>query len=199
MRKVDFDLVSIFEGRGAEEGEFATGSEGDPDSYILVPRSMWIVGPGDENMVQCQLTGFLPVSQKVMEITFMKGKDNARDHSRRIMMKWLPIRTIPIPIESRPDTFLFAFGILAQSINHHFKRWRPLRIFGDQMSPLVPADPFGSGFVFFLEGAHFFHEFVVQVPVGFGTEKFWDHNHCWVFDVVRIYVGVIFCRVKMFF
>ena len=84
-------------------------------------------------------------------------------------MKRFPITTIPIPIKPRSNTLLLNLKIFTKSINHLFKRGTTLRILGYQVSPLVPADPFG-GRVGFLKGGHFFDQGVVEGPVGFCAE-----------------------------
>ena len=91
-------------------------------------------------------------------------------YSRRIMMKRLPIRTIPIPIKPRPHTLSPNTKILTQLVNHHFKRLRSLRLFTNQMCPLMPTLPFGPFDILCLKCTHFGDEFVVDVPIGFGAE-----------------------------
>jgi len=60
----------------------------------------------------------------------------------RIVMEWFPVGTIPIPIESRPNTLLLNLEVLAQSIDHPFERGRSLRVLAYEVGALVPRYPF---------------------------------------------------------
>jgi|EP00970_Alexandrium_tamarense_P006101 hypothetical protein len=74
------------------------------------------------------------------------------------MMKRLPIRTIPIPIEPRPHILpILDIKVLTQPINNPFKRGRSVWLLANQMCSLMPTDPLGTLDVFLLNGSHLFY------------------------------------------
>lgn len=155
MGKIYFDFVVGRLGYGADEGEFATCSEGDSYGDVLSFGS----GGVECSIVvccRCFVVGTMQrLVEKFLKIQMGTLRCNKKTHSRRIMMKRFPIGTIPIPIKPSPDTLLLNPKIFAQTIDDPFKGGTTLRILGDQMGAFVPGDPFG-GPIGFLELCHFF-------------------------------------------
>ncbi len=79
------------------------------------------------------------------------------------MMEGLPIRRVGVPVESGSHTFHLNVEIVCNLLFDHLKGRRGAWVLRDQMSSLMPRNPFSIATLFgLLNLSHFVYEFVVK-------------------------------------
>lgn len=92
-------------------------------------------------------------------------------------MEWFPVRTVLVPVESGPNSFLPNLEILAKPINDNLKGRALLRAFADKMSSLMPRHPIRTRILpLGLHVRQFLHQLVVETPVLFLPKELGDDN-----------------------
>jgi len=92
-------------------------------------------------------------------------------------MKRLPIRRVSVPVKSSSLGSRSNIEVLHGSTQYHFVCRTTFRIFRDQMTALMPRNPFTSSLSVCLNMSHLFDKLVVDGHIIFITKEVWNNNH----------------------
>mmetsp|Transcript_65352 Transcript_65352/g.107453 ORF Transcript_65352/g.107453 Transcript_65352/m.107453 type:complete len:321 (+) Transcript_65352:416-1378(+) len=94
----------------------------------------------------------------------------------RVMMERLPVRSIPVPIETGTTIAFCCLKVLTHSLQDLVVGRRASWILTQQMCSFMPGDPLCLSITVCLTLAHLLDESVVCVPIIFLAKELWHNN-----------------------
>mmetsp|Transcript_32483 Transcript_32483/g.75055 ORF Transcript_32483/g.75055 Transcript_32483/m.75055 type:complete len:207 (+) Transcript_32483:558-1178(+) len=102
------------------------------------------------------------------------------------MMKRLPVRSVPVPVESGSAIAFGRLEVLTHSFHHLGVSGRARRILTEQVCTLMPRDPFSLPFASGLALSHFLDKGVIRPPIVLFAKKLRDDDYIVVSHGFRI-------------